>query len=172
MDRKTAGKLTIKSGLPENQEFYIKETFTIGRDINNTLSISKKSVSRKHAKIKWIEEHNSFYIFDEGSENGVIVNGRLILGNQKLENGDIIFIGDVEFLFETVPYNDDLPFEEEQKEVPEEGIGEDLTSTNFIDLSELKPDYLEKLRKEKPMPEWIWDDGPMINDDNDEIEIE
>jgi len=160
MTQKFAGRISVKNGLPEKPLFNIKKCFTIGRDINNTFTISKNSVSRHHARIEWKEKEQSFYIFDEGSENGTIVNGRLILGNQKLDDKDTIFIGDVEMLFEVIPYSENLVFEEDTKEIPEEGIGDELTGTHFMDLAELNPDYFEKLREEKPMPEWVWDEGP------------
>ena len=160
MSQEYAGKLTIVNGLPEKEVFFIKNCFTIGRDINNTFTISKSSVSRHHARIEWKEKEQGFYIFDEGSENGIIVNGRLILANEKLADKDTIFISDVECLFELVPFSADLNFEENQKEVPEEGIGNDLTGTHFMDISELNPDYFEQLREEKPKAEWIWDEGP------------
>jgi hypothetical protein len=160
MNQKSAGKISVRSGLPEKSSFHVRAKFTIGRDIDNTFNISKNSVSRHHARIEWKDKEQAFFIFDEGSENGVVVNGRMILGNQKLEDKDTIFISDVELYFELVPFSDGLVFEEDAKQIPAEGLGADLTGTHFIDVSELNPDYFQKLREEKPRPEWIWDEGP------------
>ena len=160
MGQKTAGKISIISGLPEKATFHVKTHFTIGRDIDNTFVISKNSVSRHHARIEWKQKEEAFYIFDEGSENGVVVNGCLILSTQKLENGDTIFVSDVELKFEAIPFSNELVFEEEIKDVPDEGLGDELTGTHFMDVAELNPDYFEELREQKPKPEWIWDEGP------------
>ncbi|MBN1522538.1 MAG: FHA domain-containing protein [Candidatus Aureabacteria bacterium] len=170
MSQPFAGKISVKNGLPEKPVFHIKSHFTIGRDINNTFTISKNSVSRHHARIEWKEKEQSFYIFDEGSENGVVVNGRMILGNQKLENGDTFFISDVEMLFEQIPFSKDLVFEEDTKEVPEEGLGDELTGTHFMDIAEINPDYFEELREQKPRPEWIWEEGPAEDKPKDKEE--
>jgi len=160
MGQKNAGKLTVISGLPDKSVFHVKNHFTIGRDINNVFSICKNSVSRHHAHIAFIEKEEAFYIFDDGSENGVVVNGRMILGNEKLQNNDTIFLSDIEIKFEIVPYSDKLVFEEEAKDVPDESLGDDLTGTHFMDISEINPDYFEELREQKPKPKWIWDEGP------------
>ena len=158
--QETAGKISVINGLPEKATLHVKKLFTIGRDIDNVFVISKSSVSRHHARIEWKEKESAFYIYDEGSENGIVVNGCMILGTQKLEDGDTIFISDVELKFETVPMNDDLIFEEDLKELPDEGLGDELTGTHFMDISEINPDYLEELREQKPKPEFIWDEGP------------
>jgi pSer/pThr/pTyr-binding forkhead associated (FHA) protein len=157
--QKNIAKLSVLSGLPEKSVHYVKNRFTIGRDIDNTLSISKNTVSRHHAMIEWKEKEDSFYVYDEGSENGVVVNGRMILGKEKLKSNDIIFISDVEIRFEEAPYSKDLLFEEDKKDLPPQGMGAELTETHFIDIAELKPEYFEKLREDNPKPKWIWDDN-------------
>ncbi|MCK5707399.1 MAG: FHA domain-containing protein [Candidatus Aureabacteria bacterium] len=160
MARENAGKLSILKGLPETPVFFIKNRFTIGRDIDNSFVISKNLVSRHHARIEWKEKEENFYIFDEGSENGVVVNGCMILGNEQLKTGDTIFISDVEMQFEIVPFSDEMIFEEEINDLSQESLGDELTGTHFMDISELNPDYFEELREQKPKPKWVWDEGP------------
>jgi pSer/pThr/pTyr-binding forkhead associated (FHA) protein len=66
-------------------------TLTIGRRDSCDLVIDDKLVSREHARI--IISEQSAAIEDLGSANGVLVNGRLIQGLQRLSAGDQIDIG-------------------------------------------------------------------------------
>jgi pSer/pThr/pTyr-binding forkhead associated (FHA) protein len=67
-----------------------KETFTIGRSNDNSLTLSDISVSRHHTEIKKTKE--GYLLTDLGSYNGTKVNGKL---NQSvlLKHNDKIKIG-------------------------------------------------------------------------------
>lgn len=71
-------------------------TTRIGRASDNDLSIDAASVSRHHAMI--VVGVRGVYIEDLKSTNGVRVNGRRV-SRQKLLDGDVVAIGDVEFTF-------------------------------------------------------------------------
>ena len=64
---------------------------TIGRKRDNTIVIKDRTVSRKHAEIR--HKDDKFVIVDMGSTSGVVVNGRTIVGEQVLHDGDRIAIG-------------------------------------------------------------------------------
>lgn len=68
------------------------EAITIGRQQGNTIQLTEKNVSRRHARLfpdaeKWVIE-------DLGSYNGVKVNGRPVDGRVLLNEGDVVQIGD------------------------------------------------------------------------------
>ena len=86
--------------LPFNiEEYYTlnKNTTTIGRSSSNTLSIKDPYMSKRHATIT--NDRNQFFIEDLDSANGTFVNGEDLLNPIRLENGDSIKIGQVNFLF-------------------------------------------------------------------------
>jgi len=86
--------------LPFNiEEYYTlnKDTTTIGRSSSNTLSIKDPYMSKRHATIT--NDRNQFFIEDLDSANGTFVNGEELLNPIRLENGDSIKIGQVNFLF-------------------------------------------------------------------------
>lgn len=68
-------------------------TWRIGRTRDNELALQDKSVSRRHAEIHRYS-NGTFIIFDVDSLNGVYVNDEKIK-KKKLEEGDIVEIGDV-----------------------------------------------------------------------------
>lgn len=74
------------------------EAFTIGRESGNSMVLAEDTaVSRKHARI--IKEGGNFKVYDEGSSNGIYVNG-VKVPSQELHNGDKIQIGTTVFRFE------------------------------------------------------------------------
>src|SRR5712692_11836656 len=70
----------------------VREEITIGRQDGNTIKLSERNVSRRHARLK--RENSSLVIEDLGSYNGVRVNGERISGPTKIKEGDLIEIGD------------------------------------------------------------------------------
>lgn len=70
---------------------------TIGRDDNSTIHLSHISVSKCHAKIT--REGNKYYISDNNSTNGVIVNNNSISGKVQLHEKDIITITNSKLIF-------------------------------------------------------------------------
>jgi hypothetical protein len=84
-------------------------TWRIGRTKDNELTLNDKSVSRRHAEIQRYS-NGKFVIFDVDSLNGVFVNMEQIK-KKKLEEGDIIEIGDIYLRFTTRPA--ELPMEDD-----------------------------------------------------------
>lgn len=70
---------------------------SIGRAQNADLMIPHESVSREHAHIEQSED-GSYVIFDNGSKNGVIINGQK-MDAAPLHDGDVIQLGIFAFRF-------------------------------------------------------------------------
>jgi hypothetical protein len=72
---------------------------TLGREPTNTIPLGNDTtVSRRHAAIR--SESGGFVVSDEGSSNGVYVNGVRISGAQPLRPGDEVQVGNTRFRFE------------------------------------------------------------------------
>ncbi len=83
--------LTQLSGLGSGQVFNLKnQTLKIGRDRACQIWVEDPHISRIHAVIS--NEGETTTLKDEGSTNGVFINGTKIK-NQVLKNGDRILIG-------------------------------------------------------------------------------
>jgi len=75
----------------------ISTTCRLGRSKNNEITLRDSSVSRRHAEIHR-DIGDEFTLIDLNSLNGVFVNGEKI-GRYKLQEDDLIEIGDVELRF-------------------------------------------------------------------------
>jgi hypothetical protein len=69
-----------------------KDAVTIGRQQGNTIQLTEKNVSRRHARL--YPDHAAWIIEDLASYNGVKVNGVPIDGRVTLKEGDVVQIGD------------------------------------------------------------------------------
>ncbi len=70
----------------------IRDEITIGRKEGNTIRLTERNVSRKHAKL--LKSNGTVYIEDLTSYNGIKVNGDRIAGRAPVNEGDRIQIGD------------------------------------------------------------------------------
>ena len=73
------------------------DTITIGREQSCSITLPHVSVSKCHAKI--VHENDGWYIVDNGSTNGVIVNNKRISGKEKLHEKDVIAITNSKLIF-------------------------------------------------------------------------
>ena len=90
-----AGSLVLPSG----QRVALGEhVTTVGRLPESTISINDTNVSRNHAEIR--TGSASYVAVDLGSTNGTMVNGVRIVGEQRLNDGDIISFGSTHVRFE------------------------------------------------------------------------
>jgi pSer/pThr/pTyr-binding forkhead associated (FHA) protein len=69
-----------------------RDAITIGRQQGNTIQLTEKNVSRRHAQL--LPEGQTWVLEDLGSYNGVKVNGRAASGRVVLQEGDVVQIGD------------------------------------------------------------------------------
>lgn len=94
----TSPRLVGLDGPAAGQRFDLSNgSMTVGRDAANTIVIADPSISRRHATLQ--EEVAGYVIKDEGSANGVYVNGQRV-SEQPLQPGDTVQIGRVRFRFE------------------------------------------------------------------------
>jgi pSer/pThr/pTyr-binding forkhead associated (FHA) protein len=70
----------------------VRDEITVGRKEGNTIRLTERNVSRRHARI--VRANGSIAIEDLDSYNGVRVNGSRIKGRQPLTISDRIQIGD------------------------------------------------------------------------------
>ena len=82
----------------ETREFVCKAVVTIGRDKNSDIVILDRLVSRRHAIIRLLGDED-FYLVDEGSANGSMVNARKVILPTLLSDGDKITIGSATISF-------------------------------------------------------------------------
>ena len=76
-----------------------RSNISIGRSNDCSITLPHISVSQLHATIE--REGNSFFIIDQGSTNGVIVNGRRIFSKTLLHEKDVIVITNSKLIFTT-----------------------------------------------------------------------
>jgi pSer/pThr/pTyr-binding forkhead associated (FHA) protein len=86
-------KIIVRSGLLTGSEKDLnRDLLRIGRDPANDFVVDDIEVSRNHAKISRIDDH--FKIEDLNSTNGTFINGKQITMPVKLNNGDLISLGE------------------------------------------------------------------------------
>lgn len=79
-------------------EYYpVKNILTLGRKKDNDIVIKDLFISKEHFKI--VEDEGKYYLEDLNSKNGTQLNGEIIEDTARLNNGDMIRIGNIEFLF-------------------------------------------------------------------------
>src|SRR4051812_2629362 len=83
----------------EERSFKLPEgNCRIGRDAQNTVVLNGDKVSRNHALVQ--RTHSGrFLLFDLGSRNGTVLNGRRLAAPVELHNGDVIQIGNFTLQF-------------------------------------------------------------------------
>jgi pSer/pThr/pTyr-binding forkhead associated (FHA) protein len=69
-----------------------REEYSIGRGEDNTVRLTERNISRRHARIMREAEH--WVVFDAGSYNGCYVNGARVSQRQDLAHGDLVQLGD------------------------------------------------------------------------------
>lgn len=86
--------MSIGKNLNEWKEYSLKPgKNTLGSETNNDIVLPSKGIAKKHAGIYYFR--NNITISNEGSLNGIYINREKVLPstNQKLENLDLIIIG-------------------------------------------------------------------------------
>ncbi len=69
----------------------------VGRDAANDIVVDDEQVSSRHMKIVYEEE--GFWVEELGSKNGTFVNGERVVGTRKLEDEDLVKVGQTIFKF-------------------------------------------------------------------------
>lgn len=85
--------LVMRRGPLRNQIYQLEKALVnIGRDLANDIAIRDGQVSRYHLRLTLQEQ--DYYVEDLGSTNGTRVNGQQISQRTRLNDGDIITLGD------------------------------------------------------------------------------
>lgn len=77
----------------------LRDEITIGRNEGNTIRLTERNVSRRHARL--IRRNGSYVVEDLGSYNGVTLNGERIDHDAELAAGDQLGIGDYALAFQS-----------------------------------------------------------------------
>src|SRR6266446_9976082 len=85
--------LTLPSALENKIVEVDLKRFSIGRTLENDLTIEDTSLSRRHALIENFQGH--FNLSDCGSSNGTLVNGRPVTALTELSDWDVLTFGGV-----------------------------------------------------------------------------
>ncbi|HZJ99983.1 MAG TPA: FHA domain-containing protein, partial [Tissierellaceae bacterium] len=88
-----------KESLPYkiNEYYNIDEELSLGRRGSNDIIIKDPFVSKNHFQI--VKDEGNFFLEDLNSSNGTYLNEEIVLDAIELKNGDMIKIGNIEFLF-------------------------------------------------------------------------
>jgi pilus assembly protein CpaF len=90
-----------EKGGAERRELFEKGDVTVGRVQGNDLMLPKGNVSKRHAKLVFL--NGRFIVSDLKSTNGTYVNGRKIAAATIVREGDKIYVGDFVLRFEAAP---------------------------------------------------------------------
>lgn len=78
-----------------------KKSSVIGRDEAVPMQLEDERVSRKHCQIRYEAKDDAYYLLDMKSSNGSYVNGRRMVSEVKLADGDEVQLGDTKMVFTT-----------------------------------------------------------------------
>ncbi|MGQ0504672.1 MAG: FHA domain-containing protein [Myxococcaceae bacterium] len=78
---------------------FVREEITIGRQEGNTIRLTERNVSRRHARL--LRNNGSVMVEDLGSYNGIKINGEKISGQVPIRDGDLIQIGDYDLAIQS-----------------------------------------------------------------------
>lgn len=89
---------------------FAREEITIGRQEGNTIRLTERNVSRRHARL--LRQNGHVLIEDLGSYNGIRVNGDRISGQVQVNDGDLIQIGDYDLALQNEQVAPTVPLEQ------------------------------------------------------------
>ena len=78
----------------------LRAVSAIGRDAGNDVVINDEAASARHAVIELND--GSWWIEDEGSTNGTLLNGNRLGRRERLRDGDMVDIGRIAMRFEAL----------------------------------------------------------------------
>ncbi len=94
----------------------VRDEITIGRKEGNTIRLTDRNVSRRHARLR--KEGADFVLEDLGSYNGTRVNDTPLEGKVVLRPGDVVAIGDYTLTFQDEERVSAVPGGESERLLP------------------------------------------------------
>jgi sigma-B regulation protein RsbU (phosphoserine phosphatase) len=86
-------EISLKTGTGSLKRFpLLGDRFTIGRSRENDVCLPDQWLSRKHAEV--CHESDGYYLRDLGSKNGTLLNETPVEASKRLQEGDVIRLGD------------------------------------------------------------------------------
>ena len=133
------------------------DAVTIGRQQGNTIQLTEKNVSRRHARL--YPESEVWVIEDLGSYNGIKVNGQAIDARVNLKEGDVVQIGDYHLALTEDVDKRSLNYDGQQAA----NDNEPMLVSSSSDLPRLSADELASLQSgpQAAQPGALTDSGPM-----------
>lgn len=99
--------LTIVAGPNEGNYYPVgKRTLVIGRDEACPVQIVDARASRKHVQVRFDEPTGQHVATDMKSANGTFINGRSLVTEVPLVDGDVLTIGESRIAYSTAEYPD------------------------------------------------------------------
>lgn len=150
----TFPKLVVLSGPEDGQTFALPPTghILIGRSDDNQFQLQDSSVSRQHVLV--IAREGKYFLRDENSRNGTILEGRKLAGGEEvsLSHLDEFKLGIYELRFVEKPFTEsDVKLKKQQNLQTRREFEEKVPPTSF-DKSVTKRD-VEKIEKSSPKVE-------------------
>ncbi|MDD5307160.1 MAG: FHA domain-containing protein [Deltaproteobacteria bacterium] len=115
----------------------IRDEITIGRKEGNTIRLTDRNVSRRHARL--VREEADFRVEDLGSLCGTKINGEVVKSGSKLvSTGDQIAIGDYNLSIRT-DVSASVPLGRQMEAGQEAGIGKVVPHARLVVLTDPTP---------------------------------
>jgi pSer/pThr/pTyr-binding forkhead associated (FHA) protein len=137
------------------------DAITIGRQQGNTIQLTEKNVSRRHARL--FPESDGWIIEDLNSYNGIKVNGQSAEGRLALKEGDVIQIGDYHLALTEDVDKRTLNYDGREAANNDPGA-EPMLASSSSDLPQLSPEELAALSSGPQTPQpaaMLMDSGPV-----------
>ena len=85
-------------GLRVGERLPLRAVSSIGRDNGNDVVVNDEAASARHAIVELAE--GSWWLEDQGSTNGTLLNGSRIARRERIRDGDVVDIGRIGMRFE------------------------------------------------------------------------
>ncbi|MBL8957148.1 MAG: FHA domain-containing protein [Myxococcaceae bacterium] len=126
---------------------FVRDEITIGRQEGNTIRLTERNVSRRHARL--LRQNGHILVEDLGSYNGIRINGDRIQGQVQVNEGDLIQIGDYDLAVQreaseaaaaAAPNHNDKTQEVEAIHTRSNGVGANGTARHAAHAKDPSPD--------------------------------
>lgn len=89
---------THAQGPRVGERLALRAVSAVGRDAANDVVVNDEAASARHALVELVD--GQWWISDEGSTNGTLLNGSRLTRRERLHDGDVVEIGRIAMRFE------------------------------------------------------------------------